>query len=143
MATYAKIIGLQKLQKKLSAIPQIARQEIQIALEQSADEIVVLAQSLVPTDTGDLKDSIGWTWGKVPKGAMTLGKVRAAQLAGDLTITIYAGNSEAYYARWVEFGTQKMKDRPYFYPAFRALRKRSRSRVTRAINRAAKKVASQ
>lgn len=143
MAEYAKVLRLEKLQKKLNAMPKIARQEIQTALEQAATEIVELAKSLVPEDTGDLKDSIGWTWGKVPKGAMTLGKVRAAELAGDLTITIYAGNNEAFYARWVEFGTQKMKDRPYFYPAFRALRKRSRSRVTRAINRAAKKVASQ
>lgn len=122
-------------------MPTAAKSSIKTALEQSADEIVELAKSLVPKDTGDLRDSIGWTYGKVPRGAMTLGKVFASKLAGDLTITIYAGNSEAYYARWVEFGTLKMAAQPYFYPAYRALRKRTKSRTSRAINKAAKAVA--
>lgn len=155
MATYAKIIGLQKLQKKLDAMPRVAKEEIRSALEKSADEIVAMAKNLAPSlkkpDTrkknprrpGELRDSIGWTYGKAPKGALTLGEVRASQLAGDLTITIFAGNSDAFYARWVEFGTQKMSAQPYFYPSYRANKRRTRSRVTRAINRAAKKVASQ
>ena len=141
MAIGARLIGLAKLQKKLKAMPTEAKISIQSALEQSADEIVELAKSLVPKDTGDLRDSIGWTYGKVPRGAITLGKVFASKLATDLTITVYAGNSEAYYARWVEFGTQKMAAQPYFYPAYRALRKRAKSRTSRAINKAAKAVA--
>ena len=141
MATGARIIGLAKLQKKLNAMPQIAKEEIKKALEQSADEIVELAKNLVPEDTGELRDSIGWTYGKVPRGAMTLGKVFASKLATDLTITIYAGNSEAYYARFVEFGTQKMSARPYFYPSYRANKKKAQSRIRRSITRAAKKAA--
>lgn len=141
MATGARIIGLAKLQKKLNAMPRIAKDEIKRALEQSANEIVELAKTLVPEDTGDLKDSIGWTYGKVPRGAMTLGKVFASKLATDLTITIYAGNSEAYYARFVEFGTQKMSARPYFYPSYRANKKKAQSRIRRSITRAAKKAA--
>lgn len=143
MATGARIIGLAKLQKKLNAMPRIAKDEIKRALEQSADEIVELAKNLVPEDTGELRESIGWTYGKVPRGAMTLGKVFASKLATDLTITIYAGNSEAYYSRFVEFGTQKMAARPYFYVSYRALRRRSKSRVTRAVTKAIKKVAAQ
>jgi len=141
MATGARIIGLAKLQKKLNAMPRIAKDEIKRALEQSANEIVELAKNLVPEDTGDLKDSIGWTYGKVPRGAMTLGKVFASKLATDLTITIYAGNSEAYYSRFVEFGTQKMAARPYFYVSYRANKKKAQSRVRRSITRAAKKAA--
>lgn len=123
-------------------MPQIAKDEIKKALETSADEIVSMAQRLVPVDKGDLRDSVGWTWGKAPKGAMTLGKVAEASLAGDLTITIYAGNSEAFYSRFVEFGTQKMPAQPYFYPAYRASKKRAKSRVRRSITKAAKLVAS-
>jgi len=141
MATGARIIGLAKLQKKLNAMPQIAKDEIKRALEKSADEIVELAKNLVPEDTGDLRNSIGWTYGKVPRGAMTLGKVFASKLATDLTITIYAGNSEAYYSRWVEFGTQKMAARPYFYVSYRANKKKAQSRIRRSITRAAKKAA--
>ena len=143
MATYAKVIGLPKLKKKLEALVAVGRDEIRRAMETSADEIVALAKNLVPVDKGDLKDSIGWTWGKAPKGAMTLGKVQSDGVDSEFTITIYAGNSEAYYSRWVEFGTQKMAAQPYFYPSYRALRRRSKSRVTRAVTKAIKKVAAQ
>nr|DAE48851.1 MAG TPA: tail component [Caudoviricetes sp.] len=143
MATYAKVVGLPKLRKKLEALVAVGRDEIRRAMETSSDEIVALAKNLVPVDKGDLKDSIGWTWGKAPKGAMTLGKVQSDGVDSEFTITIYAGNSEAYYARWVEFGTQKMGAQPYFYPSYRALRRRSKSRVTRAVTKAIKKVAAQ
>ncbi|WP_369455944.1 HK97-gp10 family putative phage morphogenesis protein [Brucella anthropi] len=141
MAMRSRIIGLEKLQKKLNAMPKLVKQEIRKALEQSAEEIVSLAKSLVPVDKGDLRDSIGWTYGDVPKGSISLGSVKASELTGDLTITVYAGNSQAFYARWQEFGTQKMQAQPFFYPAYRALRRRAKGRVTRATNKAAKKVA--
>lgn len=143
MATYAKIIGVAKLRRKLEALVAVGRDEIKRAMETSADEIVALAKNLVPVDKGNLKDSIGWTWGKAPKGAMTLGTVQTNEVDSGFTITIFAGNSEAYYARWVEFGTQKMAAQPYFYPSYRALRRRSKSRVTRAVTKAIKKVAAQ
>ena len=141
MATGSRIIGLAKLQKNLNAMPKSVKQEIRKALEQSANEIVAMMRNLVPVDSGDLRDSIGWTYGDVPKGSISLGSVRASELTGDLTITVYAGNSKAFYARWVEFGTQKMQAQPFFYPAYRALRRRAKGRVTRATNKAAKKVA--
>ncbi len=143
MATYAKVIGIAKLRKKLEALVSVGRDQIRRAMETSANEIVALAKNLVPVDKGDLKDSIGWTWGKAPKGAMTLGKVQSDGVDSEFTITIYAGNSDAYYARWVEFGTQKMGAQPYFYPSYRALRRRSKSRVTRSVSKAIKKVAAQ
>ncbi|NLS07609.1 HK97 gp10 family phage protein [Rhizobium sp. P32RR-XVIII] len=149
----SRIEGLKKLQAKLDRLPAKVKQRIRDAMEAGADEIVALAKSLVPSDTGALRDSIGWTYGRAPKGAMTIGKVETT--GGDLTITIYAGNSEAFYARWVEFGTKehvaggkfagaKIKEqpaRPFFYVSFRANRKRVKGRVTRAINKAAKEVA--
>lgn len=151
MASGARILGLAKLQKKLNAMPQIAKEEMKQALEAAADEIVEMAKRLAPVlkeptnrrKAGELRDSIGWTWGKAPKGSLTLGKVAEASLAGDLTITVFAGNSSAFYARWVEFGTQNMAAQPYFFPSYRATKKRAVSRVRRSITRAAKKVASQ
>lgn len=147
------IQNLKRLQKKLNRLPQVVKARIRAAMEQGAEEIVALAKSLVPTDTGALRDSIGWTWGRAPKGAITLGKIEAT--GGDLTITIYAGNSEAFWARWVEFGTAShtaggkfegatipaVPASPFFYVSYRANRKRVKSRVTRAINKAAKEVA--
>ncbi|MGE0845838.1 MAG: HK97-gp10 family putative phage morphogenesis protein [Flavobacteriaceae bacterium] len=133
----AKVQGLDRLRAKLKALPEAAKVGIRVAMEQGATEIVDLARSLCPVDRGDLRDSIGWTWGDAPRGAMVL----AQGGEGDLRVTVYAGNDEAYYARWVEFGTQKMAAQPFFFPAYRALRKRVKGRISRATTKAAKKVA--
>lgn len=151
-----KIQGLDRLNKKLRRLPDAARAEIAKAMEQSAAEVVALAQSLVPVDGGDLRDSIGWTWGDAPNGSMTLGTVRSkGRGAGNMVVTIYAGDDKAWYARFVEFGTSPHVNggrfagsnnpgtaaQPFFYPAYRAVRKRVKGRVTRAITKSAKRVA--
>ncbi|MBY3543669.1 HK97 gp10 family phage protein [Rhizobium laguerreae] len=147
------IKGLKELQRKLSRLPAVAKARIRAAMEQGADEIVTMMRSLVPTDSGDLRDSIAWTWGRAPKGALTLGKVQS--VGGDLTITVYAGNATAFYSRWVEFGTAAhtaggkfagaaipaIAASPFFFVSYRANRKKVKSRITRAINKAAKEVA--
>ena len=120
-----------------------------------AADIVRMAKSLVPVDSGELQKSIGWTWGKAPKGSLTLGKLAASQIAGSLTATVYAGDDKAFYARWVEFGTAphvvggKFKGaqhpgttaQPFFFTAYRANRKSVKRRITSAANKAAKRVA--
>lgn len=145
--------GLKELRRKLDRLPAVAKARIREAMEQGADEIVSMMRSLVATDSGDLRDSIAWTYGRAPKGAMSLGKVQS--VGGDLTITIYAGNATAFYSRWVEFGTAAhtaggkfagatipaTAASPFFFVSFRANRKKVKSRITRAINKAAKEVA--
>lgn len=151
-----KVTGADALKRKMRMFPVRARREIAKAMELSAEEIVRLAKSLAPVDDGDLQMSIGWTWGEAPKGSMVLGTVRQeGRGAGNMVVTIYAGGGKAFYARWVEFGTSPHINagtrsgtqhpgtaaRPFFYPAYRALRKRVRSRTSRAINTAAKSAA--
>lgn len=126
-----------RLLRKLAALPTAVKGKLRAALAKSADEMVALAKSLVPVDRGDLRDSIGWTWGKAPSGSMVL----ATGGTSEFTITIYAGNDEAFYARWVEFGTINQAAHPFFFPSYRALRKRARSRIARETNKAMKQVA--
>jgi len=134
-----KTIGLDKLRAKFRALPGAVRDEIRAAMEAGAAEVVRMARSLCPVDRGDLRDSIGWTWGEAPAGSITLGQAKGPG-EGE-RITIYAGDEKAFYARWVEFGTVKMPARPFFYPSWRALRKRVKGRHTRALTKALKKVA--
>lgn len=122
MAT--KIQGLDRLRAKLAAMPEAARQEIKLALEQNADELVAMQKRLVPRDEGDLAESIGKQPGR-----------------HDLAVLVTAGSRKAFYARFVEFGTVRKRPRPFFFPAYRSLRKRLKGRMTRAINKAAKRVA--
>lgn len=141
MARQTTILGLAKLERKLKRLPTVAKTQIRAAMAEAADDIVAMMKSLVPERTGALRDSIGWTWGQAPKGSIIVSTLKGAGVGGDLTITIYAGNAEAYYARWVEFGTQKMKAQPYFYFSWRASRKDARKKVRAATRKAAKQVA--
>lgn len=131
------VLGLKSLNRKLTqTIPERVRIRTRAAMEKGADEIVAMAKSLVPVDSGDLRDSIGWTWGDAPKGSIVLAS--SAPDRGGERITIYAGNDEAYYARWVEFGTQKNLPSPFFFPSYRALKRRVKGRITREMRKAIK-----
>ncbi len=148
------VLGLKSLNRKLKALPALAEAAIKLAMEQGAEEIVAMMKRLVPVDNGDLRDSIGWTWGDAPSYSQRIGAVKSK--TGNLKITIYAGNSKVRYAHLVEFGsaphinggmfagTQNpgAKAQPFFFVAFRALRRRTKSRITRAINKSAKQIAS-
>lgn len=125
-----RVLGLDRLRKKLKRFPDVVQAEIRKAMETSANEIVALAKSLVPVDGGTLRDSIGWTYGDAPEGAMVLGRVQSSR-SGNLVITIYAGGGDAFYARFVEFGTAPHVNggrfagsanpgtsaQPFFYPS--------------------------
>lgn len=141
------VIGLDRLKRKLTlVIPAQVEKATAAAMEVGADEIVAMMRRLVPVDTGQLRNSIGWTWGDPPKGAMVLGKSKSAGGDGRNVITIYAGNeqtvvgsrSQFQLARLQEFGTQAMSAQPFFFPAYRALRKRVRGRITRQMKKAIK-----
>lgn len=148
------ILGLAKLERKLRRMPEVAKATIKAAMEQGANEIVDMMRSLAPIDDGDLRESIGWTWGKRPKYSQVVA-VAKSKMAGDLTITIFVGNSKVRYAHLVEFGTAAhenggmfpgtlnpgTKAQPFFFVSWRANRKAVKSRIRRAITKAAKQVA--
>lgn len=127
--------GLKSLERKLTrTIPARVRQATRDAMETGANEIVAFAKALVPVDTGELRDSIGWTWGDAPSGSMVLAQSSATD--GGERITIFAGNSKAFHARFVEFGTRNMPPSPFFFPAYRTLKRRVKGRITRNMRKA-------
>jgi HK97 gp10 family phage protein len=152
MAT--KLEGRKRLLAKMAALPAEVRSAIKQALAEGADEITDMQKRLAPVKTGDLRNSIVQTWG----GArVRYSSLSAAAGAGDpdLTVRLSAGNGKVRYAHLIEFGTAPhinggkfagsqhpgTKAQPFFYPPYRALRKRVKSRITRATTKAAKKVA--
>lgn len=149
-----KISNVDRLKAKIAALAPATKEEIRIALKASAEEIVELQKRFVPVDDGDLQMSITWQWGNEAKIAysQTLGTVSGDH---ELAVRISAGNTKVRYAHLVEFGTHAhiaggkfegalipaIPAHPFFYPGYRLGRKRAKSRITRAITRAAKKVA--
>lgn len=127
--------GLANFQRQWGAIPAKVRAEVRKAMEDVADEIVAQMYSVAPHRTGDLAGSIGWTWGDGPKGSFIIGTVGRSEYA-TMRITIYAGDKDAFYARFHEFGTVNMPANPFFYPVWRVKRKSAKNRITRAMNKA-------
>ena len=137
-------------------MPDAIKAQIKLAMEAQADEVVRMMRSLAPEgESGALRASIGWTWGEAPKGSITIASVKS-QLGRGMTLTIYAGNKDAYYARWVEFGTDPhangglfagsehpgTRAQPFFYVSWRANKKPAVRKIRAAIRKAVKQVAS-
>ena len=115
----AKVEGLERLKRRLAKLPKKMKAEVKVALEKSADELVAMQRRLVPVDQGDLRDSIQKRDGN-----------------HELSVEVVAGSDKAFYATFVEFGTRERPAQPFFFPPYRALRKRIKSRTSRAVGKA-------
>lgn len=123
MATGAtvKVEGLRELGEAMSALSSdIANRVSRSATNAGAQVIRKRAQALAPVATGNLRKNIIVRRLREPSGRLTQeyivtvrkGKVTKRQAA--------SGLSDAYYARFVEFGTVKMAARPFLRPAYDA-----------------------
>ncbi|MEN2980864.1 HK97 gp10 family phage protein [Tistrella bauzanensis] len=204
------VTGLERLQRKLAAIPAAVRMEMRAALETNATELSDMMRRMAPVSTprppstkprprprkvprpppGRLRDSIGWRFVEAESGDSGVGlrAGRAAQTVAKgnagLAVEVYAGDRSkrgVYYARWVEYGTKPgvrkrsvtysqgtggsglslrstasggrkrtrrvyrthpgTRPNPFFFPAYRALRRRMQARLTRAMTKAIKREA--
>lgn len=135
--------GAAALQRRLAKlIPEAIENRVREAMEKAAEQVVTDMKSLAPILTehdprrrpGALRDSIGWTWGAAPKDATVVAESSVSDRG--LKITIYAGNAEAFYARFVEFGTKRTPKQSFFFNSYRANRRRIRSNISRALNKA-------
>ena len=121
--------------RRLSRLPEKVRKDTNAAIEQNADEWVTLSRKMAPIDPQDgvhLRPSIRHyqteTGGQVVRagGETTTKRVRDGQFG------MYD------YALGQEFGTMKMPAQPFFWPAYRLLKKRFGGRRSRAMNKAIK-----
>lgn len=143
--------GLPQLKAKLIRLKEQTAPAVQQAMAQAAQLIVDMMKRLVPVDHGDLRDSIGWTFGDKPKYAQAVTSVRF----GATKVTIFAGNSKVRYAHLVEFGTRPHVNagefagsqhpgttaQPFFFVSYRALKKQAQTIIRKAIREAVQKAA--
>jgi hypothetical protein len=141
-----------RLRRKMKAIPVEVRKAARLQLKANATELAETQKRFAETSrlTGELIDSI---------------RARDVSDTTRMTWRVTAGNRKVPYAAWVEFGTaakeasqgqlfkrQKGADRgkrrkdqaahhataaqPFFWPAYRLLIRRFRTRMTRAAKKA-------
>lgn len=149
----AKVRNKDRLFKKLGELQPATFEVIKSSNRQAAEEMAQTARSFAPVKTGRLRDSIVVTGpGGTPPGHSQGG---GAGPVPEGSYAVSAGNSGVRYGHLVEFGTQPhpnegmfpgtenpgAKAQPFFWPAWRLVRKGLRAKTTRALNKAVKKVA--
>lgn len=149
----AKVRNKDRLYAKLAQLAPEAAKQVGAEALAAGHEMVTIARSYVAVDKGDLRDSIVVT----PGGQMTpaYSQPGGSQMVPEHAALITAGNTKVRYPHLVEYGARphiaggKFKGaqhpgapaQPYFWPAFRLIRRKMRGRITRAINKAVKSVA--
>jgi len=125
-----------RLQRRLAAIPKAVKSAVHPALIQSGNEMAGTMKALAPRDTGALAESIEVTPPNSPTPPYS--QPGGSRIAAENEVLITVGNEDVRYPHLVEYGTQHAPAQPFFWPAFRLLRKRATSRIKRAVSKAVK-----
>jgi HK97 gp10 family phage protein len=132
----AKAGSIERLRQQLLRVPKEAQAEIRKALTIAAEQITTTQRSFAPVEDGTLRDSIRHS--PMPESS---GRFGVQIEAGGPTTTriVRDGQSATYdYALAKEFGTKNAPAESFFFPGYRANKKRAKARVNRAIKKAAK-----
>lgn len=108
-------------------------------LDDSAKQVTDMQRALVPVDQGDLRDSIGYSMGtKDLNAVIEAGDTASADHTVLLTRRKSGKRVNAYYGVIVEYGSANRPATPFFWPAWRALKKLIWGRLKRAFRKALK-----
>ncbi len=126
---------LQRLSKRLLAIPKAAKDAVRPSLIAAGEELAGTMKQLAETsrDTGDLIESIQVTG--PGESTPPYSQPGGSTTAGENQVLVTAGNSEVRYPHLVEYGTVHSQAQPFFWPAFRLKRKKLAQKVKRAVGK--------
>lgn len=116
-----------RVKRKLNQLVKLSHDEIQRTLLDQGESLASFQRRLVPVESGDLRRSIEVT--------------KRTTRKGEPAVVVSAGDDDAYYARWVEFGTKEKPGHPFFFPPYRARRKDIKKAVVAAVKKAARQAA--
>ena len=114
-----KVLGRKKLKKKLLKIPDAVREEANWAHYKNGQVLTDQQRQWVPKDSGHLRD-----------------KHRYEVDKEEISLRVWVA---VFYASFQEFGTSEMTANPWFYPAYRVLKRRLKGRLTRGWRKGIKK----
>lgn len=144
-----------RFERKMRAMRDVVQDKMATALERNAERVVKEMQVLLAVQYPAVfrRVEIAWTWGDAPRGSITVGTVRGNDY-DQIAITIYARGKQGsgITPAWFEFGTaprvQKTTGRrtgqitagPFFFPAWRANKKRVRASLQTTLRNALRKI---
>ena len=130
--------GLTETLAALERARRAPRETIIPALAASAHELADAQEALAQSsrDTGALIDSISIT---MPgRSTPPYSQPGGSRVAGETEVIVTVGDADVRYAHLVEYGTSHSEAQPFFWPAYRLLRKRLQDRINRAAKKAVK-----
>lgn len=145
--TTVRLEGLSELRDALRSLKDAtAKNVMRRVLKKAGEPIADHMRSLVPTDSGDLKESI------TVSTQLSKAQRRKAQKEGANDVEVYVGPGagvQSLYSHLVEFGSSTQSAQPYARPAFDAGAARALERIKddlkveidKAAARAARKAA--
>jgi HK97 gp10 family phage protein len=113
-----------QVQRAMRKMPAQAKSGVQAVFDDTAQRVVTRAEDRVARRTGLLHASIGW-------------RSRPRSLAAVVGIE----GPDAYYWKFIEYGTVKMSARPFMRPAAMAEEQGHRKRVYEALQDASEDMA--
>lgn len=126
-----------RLNRRLAALPKTVRRAMEVQNAKNAADLVATMKGLaaVSKDSGTLQSTI------THRDDSDRGGISQRISAGGSATTrpVRKGAKAFYdYANAVEYGTSDTQATPFFWPAWRLMRRRLRSRMTRATKKAVK-----
>jgi len=120
MAAKAEWIGLKEANRALKRLPEHAKLAAQQEMDVTAFQVWRGATIRAPFLTGLLKSKLGWE--SRPRS---------------VSAVVGVAPGEAFYWKFLEYGTEKMGARPFMRPAAESMRDDHDRRLIRALGKAA------
>ncbi|EBA06002.1 hypothetical protein [Sagittula stellata] len=148
------MVETSRFRRKMAAMRTEVREALANAIERNADNVCAEMRIMLAVQYPAVaaKVDIGWTWGDAPRGSITVGKVGGRE-TDQIAVTIYATAKQGsgFSAAWFEFGTAERftKDGkstgritagPYFFPVYRANKRRVLTSLRSTLRRAVRKI---
>ena len=125
---------VQRLKRRLNAIPKAVREATAPGIVAAAEELAALMKRLAPKDTGDLAESIEVTPPGQPTPAYS--QPGGSRVANENEAIVSVGNSKVRYGHLPEYGTAHAPAQPYFWPSVRLLRKKLQRKIKARLRKA-------
>lgn len=117
-----------RLRRRMKAIPIEARKALKAQNATNAADLVAMQKGFAASSFAD------------PSGKLQASiKHQDVSDSTRLTQRVSAGAKDEKgrdYAAWVEFGTSKNAAAPFFWPAYRLMKRRMKARMSRAVKKA-------
>lgn len=127
---------LKRILRKLDRLGKEPREKLTRAVVRAAERVAAVQRQFAEDsrDTGALIESITVTGpGQTTPPYSEPGDNRKA---GPTEALITVGDTDVRYPHLIEFGSVKAEARPFFWPAYRLMRKRAQNAITRAGRKA-------